>query len=303
MVIYRLPNTDYRHRINVVGVDSVVVGDILGNFIEYLPVVVDADWGGSYVDLSSFAQYDKTIIISAHDTNGNVLLEETIEIVRPYATPTDGEDADAFYANENVARAIIDSLTGGFYFRRKIISFESKGGDIIPLHSGVVRILRAWENGVKVFDPFDQTFVGSRNFGISSDRTSIVVDSYPSNRFAGNDTALMWSPSDYMWYPSDGGYRSKSYRYGAFPAGHDYLFDVEIGYRFLPSDITLATKMLIDSGACADPYLNRHILEYDTDQYRIKYSADAAAGTGNRQVDMILSKYITEGNSVWAGVL
>lgn len=305
--IYRLPNTDYRYKIEVPNVDTVVVGDIVGYFTDYVPVVVDLDWGGSYIDLSSFSLQDRILTIDAFDINGNVLFEDTVEIVRPYASPpSDTAEADiaVFYEKETIARTIIDNITGGFYFNRKLVSYESSGGDVIPLQDNITRILRAWENGELMFDVLNTSFINTKTFAISTDRTSIVVNSGGYvNREAGKSSKPKWSPSDYLYETYDSIDISFPYYAGTFPSGNDYVFDVEVGYKYLPTDITIATNLLIQSNQCTDQYLNRYITEYDTDQYRIKYNLAAFSGTGNYMVDSILAKYTKGSGVIKAGVL
>jgi hypothetical protein len=80
-----------------------------------------------------------------------------------------------------------------------------------------------------------------------------------------------------------------------FPAGTDYIFDVEKGYKVVPYDIQDATRMLIEDIACGKlEYFKRSIAEYSTDQFKIKIEKSALSGTGNILVDKILDKYITD---------
>lgn len=308
MIIYRLPNADYRYKLTVSGVDKVIVGDIIGLYTEYLPVEFGIDgWEGGFVDLSAYGNYDRSLVVTTHNYSGDILTEEFVEIVRPYviapASMTSDEKID-FYAKERIARTIVDSLTGGFYFKREMVAYESLGGDVIPLQQNIVRIIRAYENGTKVFDALDPSFENTKVFGISPDRTSIIVHSgeYVNRRY-GESTTPKWAPSDYLYATYDSVDMAMAYYAGEFPKGTDYIFDVEMGYRHLPSDISVAVEMLIASGSCTDQYLNRYITEYDTDQYRIKYAKDSGTGTGNRQVDMILAKYINTSGHIRAGVM
>ena len=293
--LYRIPGTDYRYKIDATGVDKIVVGDVIGLFTDYAPIGFDVDWDSSYIDLAPFSNQDRTVTISAYNAVGDLLFEQAVEIVRPYATPpigaTEAEVTD-FYAKESIARTVIDSLTGGFYLRRKMIGYESMGGDIIPLKDNIIKIFRVWENGRLAFDVTSASFEHTKLFFISSDRSSIIAHTGQVNRIAGNSSRAGWAPSDYTRETYDSIDMSRPYTSGSFPKGFDYVLDVLQGYAYLPSEITTATNLLINSGQCTDQYLNRYITEYDTDQYRIKYSKEALDGTGNRQVDMILAPFI-----------
>lgn len=304
--LYRIPGTDYRYKIDATGVDKIVVGDVIGLFTDYTPIGFDVDWDSSYIDLAPFSNQDRTVTISAYNAVGDLLFEQAVEIVRPYATPpigaTEAEVTD-FYAKESIARTVIDSLTGGFYLRRKMIGYESMGGDIIPLKDNIIKIFRVWENGRLAFDVTSASFEHTKLFFISSDRSSIIAHTGQVNRIAGNSSRTGWAPSDYTRETYDSIDMSRPYTSGSFPKGFDYVLDVLQGYAYLPSEITTATNLLINSGQCTDQYLNRYITEYDTDQYRIKYSKEALDGTGNRQVDMILAPFINSNGVIRAGVM
>lgn len=304
--LYRIPGTDYRYKIDATGVDKIVVGDVIGLFTDYTPIGFDVDWDSSYIDLAPFSNQDRTVTISAYNAVGDLLFEQAVEIVRPYATPpigaTEAEVTD-FYAKESIARTVIDSLTGGFYLRRKMIGYESMGGDIIPIKDDIIKIFRVWENGRLAFDVTNASFEHTKLFFISSDRSSIIAHTGQVNRIAGNSSRAGWAPSDYTRETYDSIDMSRPYTSGSFPKGFDYVLDVLQGYAYLPSEITTATNLLINSGQCTDQYLNRYITEYDTDQYRIKYSKEALDGTGNRQVDMILAPFINSNGAIRAGVM
>jgi len=309
MIIYRLPNSNLEYKfVGPINTSiSIVISDIIGDGfnIDLSSISAITDDAGEFViDLNDYRYYDRTLGIYIYDSFGALLLEDYVDLVRPYATPAVGQDAATFYAQEAMARTIIDNVTGGFYLRRQIVSYESLGGDVIPLRDNIIRIIRAWENGIKVFDALDSSFANTKIFGISHDRSSIIISvgGY-SNRISGNDTHPKWAASDYLYQTFDSIDVAESYYTGVFPKGTDYIFDVEIGYRYLPSDITTAANMLIASGQCTDQYLSKYISEYSTDQYKVKYGPEAFVGTGNRQVDMILSKYVNQGGSIRAGVL
>ena len=153
------------------------------------------------------------------------------------------------------------------------------------------------------FDVTSASFEHTKLFFISSDRSSIIAHTGQVNRIAGNSSRAGWAPSDYTRETYDSIDMSRPYTSGSFPKGFDYVLDVLQGYAYLPSEITTATNLLINSGQCTDQYLNRYITEYDTDQYRIKYSKEALDGTGNRQVDMILAPFVNSNGAIRAGVM
>ena len=281
---------------------DVVVEDLLsGSQFSWLSGTTDTT-GSVVLNLSQFGNYDRTIIVAVHDPAGNLLYEVAIDISRPYlVAPSSVTDVEAFYNKELIARSIIDNSTGGFYLTKRKVTHESLGGDAISLQEDILRILRAWENGVLVYDQLNPNFRSIREFTISPDRSMIYIDGERNRRF-GNDTNLDWAATDYLGY-GHGDIKSRPYWQGEFGHGRDYVFEIESGFRTVPADIQLAAKILMDSGACENKYIDNYIAEYDTDQYRIKYSPLAFKSTGNRQVDGILTKYLTTNRRIKAGVL
>lgn len=310
MILYRLPETNWVYdtglrlpvgtKVKIVLTD--VIDGVYSDLSAYEADVVDDEIVS--VNLSDFSFYDRTVVVQVHDSNGNPLHESFVEIVRPYATPDPSltaEEKAEFWKQEALARAVIDSITGGFKFKKKIVSYESLGGDVISLQEDIIRILRGWENGELVYAPFVSGFSNKRDFFISRDRSTIIIDDKPINRRTGNDTTLDWAPSDYL---GSFGYTNRQYDPGMFTASHDFLFEVEVGYRLIPPEVTLATNMIIEAGVCTGDYLNRYIKEYDTDQYRIKYHDSAfASSTGIRNVDLLLSRFLKGAGRLKAGVM
>lgn len=88
----------------------------------------------------------------------------------------------------------------------------------------------------------------------------------------------------------------------AFPQGWDYTFILDAGFKAVPPDVEIATKMLIEDIKCGNnDYWKRFVQEYDTDQFTIKYAPQFLEGTGNMIVDKILSNY--KGTLIKPGIL
>jgi len=88
----------------------------------------------------------------------------------------------------------------------------------------------------------------------------------------------------------------------AFPKGYDYIFIIDAGYKAIPPDVEIATKMLIEDIKCGNnDYYNRFVTEYSTDQFDIKFAPQFLEGTGNMIVDKILNNY--KGNLIKPGLL
>jgi hypothetical protein len=88
----------------------------------------------------------------------------------------------------------------------------------------------------------------------------------------------------------------------AFPAGSDYVFILDVGYKAVPPDVEWAATELIQDLKCdRNPYYKRFVTQYDTDQFNIKYAPAFLGGTGNNIVDKILDGY--KGNVIKPGIL
>ena len=253
----------------------------------------------------SFTLYDDSYYLEVmHLVNNDVHIEDNLEIVRPYVDPaslgtTASEIAEYTYY-ERIARAIIDSITGGFYYETSWLETVGQGTDYIPLWVKTYKILQAYENAELVYDSSeDPAALGSWNYVLTKDRTAITKDPVqpigavnraeqkpPSIPVAASDSFTLFDTEDSgNTFTISGGV--------VFPQRWDYLFLLETGYKVVPHDIQDATKMLIDDLKCGKlEYYKRSIVNYSTDQYRIQIEKDALRGTGNIVVDKILEKYI-----------
>jgi hypothetical protein len=226
-------------------------------------------------------KYDTDYRVVITDASSDVIHDETYEIIRPYAKPSElGETASeiAEYAKyEEIARAVIDSvIPEGFYYKKRTLEVVGLGADYIPLWWDAKRILAVYENDVLVED---------RTYEITRDKTAItetVLDGVNRNEqaplilpAAGSDLV------DTVLPPLRG-----------FPNGYDYKFVLEVGYPTVPSDIVRAATLLIDDIKCGrNDYYQRYISAYNTDQFRLQFDSRVFEGTGNIIVDKILSKY------------
>ena len=214
------------------------------------------------------------------EIDGSLLYEETYEVVRPYVNPntkaSTASDILEYATNEEIARAIIDSIVKeGFYYKKKVLHFTGTGADYLPIWDDVKKVLAVYENNKLVED---------REYEVSSDKTAIIEKSSDNiNRAESSPLVLPAAASDSL---------DPQFVYRGFGKTWDYLITVEHGYTAVPSDITRATEMLIHDLECGKlDYYKRFISSYNTDQYRIQFDKGLFEGTGNIIVDKILSKY------------
>lgn len=226
-------------------------------------------------------RYDSSYHVVIKNSDEETIHEETYEVVRPYSDPRNkGETASdiaTYTKNEELARAIIDSIVlGGFYYKKKTLETVGLGADYLPLWVDAKKIVSVYENNILVED---------REYEITKDKTSIqekYLGIYNRDEQAKNIIPAAMSDSLDMTF----GYRG-------FPKGFDYMIIVESGYTSVPSDIVRATEFLIEDISCGKiDYYKRYIADYSTDQFKLKFDNRVFEGTGNIVVDKILSKYV-----------
>jgi len=232
------------------------------------------------VPLSS--KYDTQYLISVDNE------DFFYDVVRPYVDPntkgTTASEINEYAKNEELARAIIDSVViEGFYYQKKVIETTGLGADYIPLWVDAKKLAKLYENNVLVYD-CDNPELYEKSYGLSDDKTAII-EIYPDiiNRSEGAPNFLPAASSDML---------DLKYIYKGFPRTFDYTLVVEHGYRKIPSDIVRATELLVEDISCGKlDYYKRYIADYNTDQFKIKFDNRVFEGTGNILVDKILSKY------------
>ena len=239
---------------------------------------------GNILNISLPGNYDSSYRVEIVKNLGGIgeaiLQDETYEIVRPYVDPSTkgstASDIAAYALNEEIARAIIDSIVvEGFYYKKKVLHFTGTGADYLPIWDDVKKILAVYENNKLVED---------RQYEVSSDKTAIIEKSSDNiNRAESSPLVLPAAASDSL---------DPQFVYRGFGKTWDYLITVEYGHTSVPSDIVRATEMLVHDLECGKlDYYKRFISSYNTDQYRIQFDKGLFEGTGNIIVDKILSKY------------
>jgi hypothetical protein len=237
------------------------------------------------LEISLPGKYDSSyrveIVADLGTADEQILQDETYEVFRPYVDPstkaTTASDKASYALNEEIARAVIDSVVpDGFYYRKKVLNFTGTGSDYLPIWDDVKKVLTVYENNKLVED---------RQYEVTSDKTAIVEKSTDNiNRAESAPLVLPAASSDSL---------DPQFIYRGFGKTWDYRITVEHGYTTVPSDIVRATEMLIHDIECGKlDYYKRFISSYNTDQYRIQFDKGLFEGTGNIIVDKILSKYV-----------
>ena len=237
----------------------------------------------SNVSITLPSQYDGIYEVTVDDE------EYVYEIVRPYVDPntkgTTASEISEYAKDEELARAIIDSIiTEGFYYKKAVIQTSGFGTDYLPLWADAKKVLKVYENNVLIYDASDAASF-ERQFAITKDKTAIVETAVGAiNRAEGAKLLIPIASSDQdvIDYYSRG-----------FARTADYIIIVEEGYKRLPGDIVRAAELLVEDISCGKlEYYKRYIEDYNTDQFKLKFNSGVFEGTGNIIVDKILSKYL-----------
>lgn len=261
----------------------------------------------SITDLSDFSISETTVVTaggqritffldhrydSSYEVNllldGESIFEDQYDVVRPYINPnekgTTASEIAQYAKNERLARAIIDSIVvDGFYYNKKVVNSNGIGADYFPVSYNSKKLLKLYENNTLVFDlssPSDYT----THFELTEDGYAI------REKYSGTINRNESAPNIIPAASSDS--LTGGYAYRGFPRGSDYKAIVEVGYKSLPSNITLAAEMLIEDISCGKlDYYKRYVSDYNTDQFKIKFDSALFDGTSNIVVDKILLKY------------
>jgi hypothetical protein len=258
---------------------------------------------------STLSKYDDSYSLEIYENIdgdlGDLVVEDNLEIVRPYVNAstlaTTATEIAEYTEHEKLARTIIDSVTGGFYYKTEYLEIVGQGTDYIPLWNRTYKILKVYENTVLVYDSSNTEegpALDDWNYLIIKDKSAItkdpVADAKGFNRSEQQPPNIRVAPSDsYALFDTEDSGNIYTISPGvAFPKGYDYIFYLEQGYKVVPNDIKDATLMLIDDIKCGKlDYYKRSIVSYSTDQFKIQIDKSSLDGTGNILVDKILDKY------------
>jgi hypothetical protein len=291
------PNTDH-----IVEIKDKDRNDVLAEY----EVESSADAKVSIELSGDFTKYDDSYYLVIYQDSvdqDSIVVEDNLEVKRPYVNPnklgTTASEVAEYAQHERIARAIIDSITGGFYYKVEWLDKTGQGTDYLPIWDRTYKILKAYENSELVYDTtLESPVLGEWVYELTKDKTAIMKNTETAgligNRSEQKGMNLHVAPSDsFNVYDTD--YSENAYTFStgaAFPEGWDYLFLLETGYKVVPHDIYEATLMLIEDIKCGKiDYYKRYVTSYNTEQFRVQFDKTVLDGTGNMLVDKILDKY------------
>ena len=266
-----------------------VVEDLVDHSVVETTVHSNANGIVTYVLPLDKVQFDRKFYIKFYDTeHEHILYEENLDIIRPYVNANKigdtASEISEYRMHELLARAIIDTIIpNGFYNYKKVIQAVGQGSDYFPLWYDTNKILKVYENNVLVYD-IDTPSENICDYVITLDNSAV------QRVLTGNWNRAENAPPNLPISVGDLGYFG--YNTVSFPAGYDYTFIVDSGYKTIPSDVEIATRALIEDIKCGKlDYYKRYVTSYNTDQFTIQFDKAVFSGTGNMLVDKILDKY------------
>lgn len=304
-VSYTVPaaSQDYILVIEDTTEQSEVVANLTSNSSSIITYTLDGD----------FVKYDKSYALNVYEDiegdRGDIVIQDNLDISRPYVNPfelaekngaTTASEIAKYEEYEALARVIIDSITGGFYYKRQYVEPVGQETDYMPVWEKVEKLVKVYENSILVYDITNPNgpALGEWNYLLTKDKTAIIKDPVAAtegyNRSERRPARVPLAASDSLslFDTDDSGNVSTITPGVTFPAGTDYIFLSEVGYKVVPYDIHDAAKMLIEDIKCGKlDYYKRYVKSYRTDQFSIEYDKAISEGTGNIIVDKILSNY------------
>lgn len=308
-VTYTVPSasTDYVILIKDSDRDIVRVEEVVESNTSSIVTLELPEYFSKYDESYHLEIYEAVYVTGQTDPNlGDIVVEDNLNIERPYIDPsslgTTASEIKEYEGYESLARAIIDSVTGGFYYETSYIETVGQGTDYMPLWEKAYKVLKVYENAELVYDVDneDGPALGDWNYLITKDKTAITKDPVAAvdamNRAERKPARMALAASDsiFMFDTEDSGNTMTVQPGVVFGQGVDYIFLLETGYRVVPIDIQDAVSMLINDIKCGKlDYYKRYVTNYSTDQYRLQFDKGLFEGTGNLLVDKILDKYVT----------
>ena len=259
----------------------------------------------SYVLDNDYVKYDGSYTLTIYEdesTGGDIVVQDSLEIYRPYANPNDlattATEIAEYKKQEFLARSIIDAvLEEGFYYKKKTTEHVGLGTDYVPLNYRSHKVLKVYQDNILWYN---SSLATPAIFGVTyklSDNGTAIIKDVPGEEYNRSEQAPLFLPTAQSDWLGPIGYGN------SFDKQSDFTFVLETGYKVVPLDIKEATLMLMDDISTGKlDYYKRYVTTYNTDQFKLQFNKSILDGTGNLLVDKILSKYISD-SRVKIGVL
>lgn len=187
------------------------------------------------------------------------------------------QDPKDIVSAEKIARTIIDGYTGQkfstYYGSQEVYG---KGSDACELTEKMLTLDRVWENDILLINNTVNPVYNTFGFALEITPTGRAVRIINQGWDVRYDNQV--DPS--VLY------------YGRFRDRSRYKFEGQIGYKYVPEDIKVASMLLINDILSNDyNWRNKYLQKVDLSEISFEMAKGAFNGTGNITVDNILDQY------------
>lgn len=258
--------------------------------------VTDENPSGIYSYVLNPALTQNNIVLEVrwvYTQNGHEVTQtEFYEIETPYSTSAQVIDffgfgsvpSDLNYYDpkdivnaEKLARTIINGYTGiKFYTYYGDQEQFGLGADAIELVEKIISIDQVYENDILIIDNTQDPVYNTFGFQVEVSPT-------------GKQARIVYPGWDLRY---DNQMDPTVLYYGRFRDGSRYKFVGQMGYKYIPEDIKLASMLLIQDILSNDyNWRNKYLQKVDLSEISFEMAKGAFNGTGNVAVDNILDQY------------
>jgi hypothetical protein len=206
-------------------------------------------------------------------------ISEIVDFFGFGAKPSDPNyfDPKSISAAEKIARTIIEGYTNQRFYQRYGSQEQfGKGSDALELIENMLTIDKVWENDVLLIDntrnPVFNTFGFPLEISPTGRAVRIINQGWDVRYDNQVDPAVLY--------------------YGRFRDNSRYKVEGQIGYRYVPNDIKIASMLLVNDILANDfNWRNKYLSKVNLSEISFEMAGGAFNGTGNVTVDNILDQY------------
>jgi hypothetical protein len=206
-------------------------------------------------------------------------VSEIVDFLGFGAKPSDPNyfDPKSISSAEKIARTIIEGYTGQKFYQYYGSQEQfGKGSDALEMTENMLTIDKVWENDVLLIDntvnPVFNTFGFPLEISPTGRAVRIINQGWDVRYDNQVDPAVLY--------------------YGRFRDNSRYKVQGQIGYRYVPNDIKIASMLLVNDILANDfNWRNKYLAKVNLSEISFEMAGGAFNGTGNVTVDNILDQY------------
>lgn len=252
---------------------SGVYSFLLTSAITSINRVLEVRWTYS-IDGLETTQIDFYSVESPYST-----VSEIMDFFGFGATPSElnYKDPKEIANAEKMARTIIEGFTGiKFYTYYGSQEVWAKGSDAVEMVERVLKIDKVYENDLLIIDNTQDPVYNTFGFQLEVSPT-------------GKQVRIIYPGWDLRY---DNQVDPTVLYYGRFRDNSRYKLVGQMGYKYVPEDIKLASMLLVNDILANDyNWRNKYLAKVDLSEISFEMAKGAFNGTGNIAVDNILEQY------------